>query len=74
MPQFYDGAGKYTARILDEDATHIAENTLELIVNSLDEKARTSSMVKCVLDRAREMADCLPVTCASRTNPEEHMK
>ena len=62
MPQFYDGAGKYTARILDEDATHIAENTLELIVNSLDEKARTSNMVKHVLKTAEDMAGSLPVT------------
>lgn len=74
MPQIYDGAGKYTARILDEDATHIAENTLELIVNSLDEKARTSNMVKHVLKTAEDMAGSLPVTCASHTDPEEHTK
>lgn len=74
MPQIYDGAGKYTARILDEDVTHIAENTLELIVNSLDEKARTSNMVKHVLKTAEDMAGSLPVTCASHTDPEEHTK
>ena len=74
MPQIYDGAGKYTARILDEDATHIAENTLELIVNSLNETARTSNMVKHVLKTAEDMAGSLPVTCASHTDPEEHTK
>lgn len=74
MPQIYDGMGKYTTCISDRDVVRIAEKAVEMIVNSLNETARTSSVVKCVLDRAREMADCLPVTCASRTNPEEHTK
>ena len=72
MPQIYDGTGKYTTCISDRDIIHIAEKAVEVVVNSLNETARTSNMVKYVLKTAEDMAGSLPVTCASHPNPEEH--
>ena len=74
MPQIYDGMGKYTTCISDRDVVRIAEKAVEMIVNSLNETARTSSVVKCVLKTAEDMAGSLPVTCAFHTDPEEHTK
>lgn len=67
-----DGRGKYSVRFCEDDVNRIAESVIDLILNSLDEKTRTSSVVKCVLEAADNMADCLPVTCASRQDLEAH--
>lgn len=67
-----DGQGKYCVRFCEDDVNRIAESVIDLILNSLDEKTRTSSVVKCVLEVADNMAGCLPVTCASRQDLEAH--
>ena len=69
-----DGQGKYSVQFYEDDINCIAESVIDLILNNLDEKARTSSVVKCVLEAAGNMADCLPVTCASRQDLEAHTK
>lgn len=74
MIMLRDGLGKYSVQFYEDDINCIAESVIDLILNSLDEKARTSSVVKCVLEAAGNMADCLPVTCASRQDLEAHTK
>ena len=74
MIKLRDGLGKYSVQFYEDDVNCIAESVIDLILNSLDEKARTSSAVKCVLEAAGSMADCLPVTCASRQDLEAHTK
>lgn len=69
-----DGLGKYSVQFYEDDVNRIAENVIDLILNSLDEKARTSSVVKCVLKAADNMAGCLPATCASQQDLEAHTK
>lgn len=74
MIMLRDGQGKYSVQFYEDDINCIAESVIDLILNSLDEKARTSSVVKCVLEAAGNMSDCLPVTCASRQDLEAHTK
>lgn len=68
MTRFCDGAGKYTICIPSKDITRIAEDVIELIASSLNQKTRTSSAAKLVLRKAMEMADCLPVCMDCRNS------
>lgn len=74
MIQLHHGFGEFQTVTSEEELNTVAAEVLKMIVSRLDTKARTHIVVKFVLDRASDLAECLPVTYASHKDLGEHMK
>lgn len=71
---FAFGKGKYSIFVGEATTDRIAEDVVREVYEKLPSNARTPEIIKYVIERAKGLVDSIPVTYASRINPEEHTK
>lgn len=68
------GSGKYTSVVQKEVVDEIAEQVVRDVCAKLPSNTRTPEIIRYVIERAKELSDCMLLTYAFQPNPEEHMR